>query len=141
MKVFLAQAAVLGFAAAAFLAFGWNVGGEREDLAIEAGPGVSEGVAARAVNAALRDARFSDSDFLSDLASAAVRPERRPYRRGLGLFVDVTLGTPRELATIPLNAVCAIWRSGPVTGVRWLLDAEGREILAVSPIWGDVSCL
>ena len=133
MKVFLAQAAVLGFAGAAFLAFGWNVGVERVDLPIEAGPGVPERVAERAVNVALRDARFRDGDFLSDLASAEVRQDQR------GLIVDVQLGAPRALGTWPLDD-CLV-SPGPVTGVRWLLDAEGREILAVTSIQDDVSCL
>ncbi|MCZ6707239.1 MAG: hypothetical protein O7A71_04745 [Chloroflexi bacterium] len=123
---------VLCLAAAAILAVGCTTDNGRSDLAIEAGPGVSEVVAARAVNVALRDARFRDGDFLSDLASAEVRQDQR------GLIVDVQLGAPRALGTWPLDD-CLV-SSGPVTGVRWLLDAEGREVLTVTSIQGEDSC-
>ncbi len=123
---------VLCLAAAAILALGCTGSGGRVDLAIEAGPGVSERVASRAVNVALRDARFRDGDFLSDLASAEVRQDQR------GLIVDVQVGAPRALGTWPLDD-CLV-SSGPVTGVRWLLDAEGREVLAVTSIQGEDSC-
>ena len=130
---------VLCLAAAAILKLGCTTDGGRADFAIEAGPGVSEKVAARAVEVSLSDARFAKGGFLSDPVSAEVRPDQR----GLGLIVDVVLGTTRMLATLPLKEICTEGGAeGPIFGVRWLLDAEGREILAVSPVWaGDVSCV
>ena len=127
---------VLCLAAAAILTLGCTTDSGRADLLIEAGPGVSERVAVRAVGIALRDARFRDGDFLSDLASAEVRQDQR------GLIVDVLLDPPTGKVWPREGVRAVLGAEGPISGVRWLLDAEGREILAVSPIWADdVSCL
>lgn len=108
------------------------------DIKIDAGPRVSEGVAERAVRVALGDPRLAS--FLTDPTSAEVRTHEHGLTREKGLSVDILLGQPRDEADWPLDT-CARPRSGPITAVRWLLDAEAREILAVSPIWGTASCI
>lgn len=109
------------------------------DIKINAGPGVSEEVAGRAVRVALGDPRFAS--FLVDPTSAEVRTHEYGMAREKALLVDILLGRPRDEADLPpMLSVCArVVRSGPVTAVRWLLDAGGREILAVTPMWGTAA--
>ncbi len=49
------------------------------------------------------------------------------------------LAQPVEEAAWPLDA-CDIGRVGGITGVRWLVDIRDDEVLAVTPVWGAVTC-
>lgn len=39
------------------------------------------------------------------------------------------------------SVTCAVPRSGPIDAIEWWVSADGREIVAMSPRWGDVTCL
>ena len=109
------------------------------NIEIDAGPGVSAEVAGRAVRVALGDERFAT--FLVEPPSAEVRTHEYGMTREKTLLVDILLSQPRDEADLSgMLGVCTTPRSGPVTAVRWLLDTEGRAILAVTPVWGTASC-
>lgn len=106
--------------------------------AVEAGEGVGGHTAADddvARSVALSDRRF---DALLESPFEVVRVLPDPTRPE-NLFVEISV--ERE-ATWPELVVCEIGGAdGPATGVMWLVDVEEREVAAVSPVWGDVSCL
>ena len=58
-----------------------------------------------------------------------------------GLLLDGLLEVPVEDREFPVPDMCAVMRSGPAIGARWLLDETTLSVLAVSPYWEDASCL
>lgn len=55
-------------------------------------------------------------------------------------FVVIELAEPVPSSEYPLD-VCAIPTPDTFDAVVWEVSPDGDEILAVSPLWGDLSCL
>ena len=58
----------------------------------------------------------------------------------LGIVVDAELTKPVELHNFPGTA-CTVPHTGPVIGVRWLIDEPSGEVVGFSPVWVDAACI
>jgi hypothetical protein len=55
-------------------------------------------------------------------------------------FVVIEMAEPVASGEYPLD-VCAIPTPDTFDAIVWEISPDGDEILAVSPLWGDLSCL
>jgi len=55
-------------------------------------------------------------------------------------FVVIELDQPVPSGDYPLD-LCAIPTPDTFDAIVWEISPDGEEILAVSPLWGDLSCL
>ena len=113
-------------------------GGPRTQIpTTEVAPLVEPSLASRAVRSALDDSRTSA--FFRDHAPTSATVDHSATFNNGELLVDVIVAPTTDF---PTEGACDVGgHDGVVTGVRWLISPDGRDRLAVSPIWGSVSCL
>lgn len=89
-----------------------------------------------ALDVAVRDGRLEDVVSQHPYVLEGVRP----VSGGL-VDVFVRFEQPVPMAEWP-SAVCSIEQSDrPFTGVHWRVDLDTETVEAVSPRWGQVSCI
>ena len=96
----------------------------------------TEDIGAVALDIATRDGRLEDVLSEHDYVFEGVRPVS-------GTLVDVFVRfqQPVPIAEWP-SAVCSIEQSRePFTGIHWRVDLNAETVAAVSPRWGEVSCI
>ena len=89
-----------------------------------------------ALDIAVRDGRLEDVLNEHDYVLEGVRP----VSGGL-VDVFVRFQQPVPMTEWP-SAVCSIEQSDePFTGIQWRVDLNAETVAAVSPRWGEVSCI
>ena len=97
---------------------------------------LSPGQVKEAERLALGDARLAE---LLDENPHTVKTVRRATSNAVpGVIVEIEFAHPVNRAWWPLDA-CDIGDDN-ITGVRWLVDIDGDEVRAVTPVWGEVAC-
>ena len=88
-----------------------------------------------ALEVAVSDRRLADLLDANSYDLESVRPA------GQNHDVYIVFDDPIARSAWPLDACELFPASEPITGVQWRLDVRGQNILAVSPVWGDASCI
>lgn len=96
----------------------------------------TEEIGTVALEIATRDGRLDDVLNEHPYVLEGVRPIS-----GGVVDVFVRFEEPVPIAEWP-DAVCSIEQSSqPFTGIQWRVDLDSQSVEAVSPLWGQASCI